>query len=205
MKLPDREMSNCLYCNFPFEFVEEDDAKQRRSAVNQSRLQRVEEHPEFEGSVAAQPPRGAELNRAEEDCQRGFLTIVLGIGAGGIAFGLAKWLLPEFIQITIVVLAVITIFRGMLVLMRGSGQRKKLKALPTMARAAVIVDRRSQTEMGFWDGDTTYVFEIEFKDGVIGEFRWPGLGTHTGPYSTGITGVAYTRGNTLIGFKQLRV
>ena len=61
----------------------------------------------------------------------------------------------------------------------------------------------------FFDGFSRKIYElaftIEFKDGSIGEFIYPGRGSNEEPYVNGLTGVAYTRGPILLEFQHVRV
>ena len=86
----------------------------------------------------------------------------------------------------------------------GGGQAKILK-LPLLVRPAIVLDRRSETEMGYWNGRTTYYFTIELEGGIRGEFAYPGRGAQEEPYVNNLPGVAYTRGPTLLHFKHIRV
>ena len=52
---------------------------------------------------------------------------------------------------------------------------------------------------------TTYVFDLEFEDGSEGDFSYPGRGAAHDPMTRGTTGVAYTRRDHLLAFKQIRV
>ena len=76
---------------------------------------------------------------------------------------------------------------------------------PLLKRAAVVLDRRSETEMSGGEGRTTYYFVMEFADTARGEFRFPGRGATFDLMVNGATGVAYTRGADLLAFKKIRV
>ncbi len=93
------------------------------------------------------------------------------------------------------------------VVLRSKGKARQDSAVerPLMKRAALIVDRRSETEISGWSGRTTYYFTVEFEDGGVGEFRFPGLGAQEDPYATNLPGVAYTRGTDLLLFRHVRV
>jgi len=88
-----------------------------------------------------------------------------------------------------------------------SGKQMQVTAVsrPLLTRPGLIVDRRSETRVRGWVGSTTYFFKIEFEDGVVGEFRFPGLGAQEDPYTTNLPGVAYTRGEDLLHFRHIRV
>ena len=76
---------------------------------------------------------------------------------------------------------------------------------PLLKRAAIVLDRRSETEISNGEGRTTYYFIMEFADGARGEFRFPGRGATFDLMVNGATGVAYSRGADLLAFKKIRV
>ena len=88
---------------------------------------------------------------------------------------------------------------------RGTRRAKEAVRLPLLVRPAMIVDRRSDTSIRGWTGDTTYHFTIEFADGARAEFAYPGRGAHEEPYTTNLPGVAFTRGTQLLVFRHVRV
>ena len=88
-----------------------------------------------------------------------------------------------------------------------SGRKSVQSALrfSLLRRPALILDRRSETRIHGWSGDTTYFFKLEFEDGAQGEFAFPGLGPQEEPYATNLPGIAYTRGQELLHFRHVRV
>ena len=88
---------------------------------------------------------------------------------------------------------------------QGRALQKTSISRPLLKRPGLIVDRRSETKIRGWGGRTTYYFKIELEDGVVGEFRYPGLGAREEPYATNLPGVAYTRGEDLLLFRHIRV
>ena len=88
---------------------------------------------------------------------------------------------------------------------QGRTLQKSSISRPLLRRPGLIVDRRSETKIRGWGGRTTYYFKIELEDGVVGEFRYPGLGAREEPYATNLPGVAYTRGEDLLLFRHIRV
>jgi hypothetical protein len=94
---------------------------------------------------------------------------------------------------------------GIALSIRAAGKQARILARPLLKRPAIVIDRRSETAMGYWNGQTTYYFDLAFADGSEGEFRWPGRGVDHAPLVTGATGVAFTRGDTLLGFNAIRV
>jgi len=94
---------------------------------------------------------------------------------------------------------------GAWMLRRGIQDLSAGQELPLLTRPALILDRRSLTEIKGWSGRTIYFFKMEFEDGAQGEFSFPGLGPQEDPYATNLPGVAYTRGQELLYFRHVRV
>ena len=118
-----------------------------------------------------------------------------GIGAGLMALG----------PILLILIGVGLLGLALWLRSKGKTQQEAAVARPLLKRAALIVDRRSETEISGWTGRTTYYFTVEFEDGGVGEFRFPGLGAQEDPYATNLPGVAYTRGADLLLFRHIRV
>ncbi len=201
-KLPERsrEMSNCLYCGFPFEFSEaasQGGADGASESPYRARIERILEHDEYASSIAWEPPHGADYHQAKRRQRLGIglllgagLALVLGL-SGGLSWG---WLF----------VALLLAGGGGALIARAQRELAAETRWPVLQRACAIVDRRSETEPRLLEGRTNYHFLLEFEDGQRAEFRWPGRGTSQEPLSTGITGIAYTRGKTLVNFKQIR-
>lgn len=197
-KLPERsrEMSNCLYCNFPFEFSETNG--EVRESPFRARIEKVTGHPDFEAALHWEPEPGHLWHLGHRLKNRGLTA--LAAGAVAIAAGLAWTGATNPLVFVGAALAAL----GVWWLVRGLRQQRAETRWPLMRRACAIADRRSVTVPSGLSGATTYHFTIEFQDGIRGEFAWPGRGTAIEPLSTGITGVAYTRGTQLVSFKQIR-
>ena len=89
---------------------------------------------------------------------------------------------------------------------RWSAQRllTSARAFPLLKRPCLVRDRGSL--MGTRGADsTTYMFDLEFGDGSQGDFGYPGRGASHDPMTSGSTGIAYTRRDRLLAFKQIRV
>jgi len=204
-KLPDIPVSLCPYCASPLETAAD---KRRLESVNASRIGRVVEHDSYAGALAWDPPEsrdwydGARLAWWSRPSLAGGLALVggalfLGSRAGN-SFG---ELLTMFLLLAGVgLLAAAVVLRS-----KGKARQDSAVERPLMKRAALIVDRRSETEISGWSGRTTYYFTVEFEDGGVGEFRFPGLGAQEDPYATNLPGVAYTRGTDLLLFRHVRV
>jgi hypothetical protein len=79
------------------------------------------------------------------------------------------------------------------------------RSLPLLKRPALVADRRSETGVGGPANKTCYFFQLEFEDGTEGEFMYPGRGASHDPMVSGNTGIAYTRRDRLLAFKQIKV
>jgi len=208
-KLPDIPVSLCPYCASPLETAAD---KRRLESVNASRIGRVLEHATYESAVGWDPPESSDWYDGARLVWWGGPTAGLGLaslggaflaasgGDGGLAAGLAA-VGPILLILTGVGMLGLAVWLRS----RGKAQQQAAVARPLLKRAALIVDRRSETEISGWTGRTTYYFTVEFEDGGVGEFRFPGLGAQEDPYATNLPGVAYTRGADLLLFRHIRV
>lgn len=190
-------MSNCLYCGFPFEFSESASEESTAESPFHARIQRVTEHDEYATTLAWEPPPGLDYHRGQSKRRTGIWLLVIGAALGLFGFlGETSW--------TLIVLGALAAAGALWMISKGQQVIASETRWPLQKRACAIVDRRSETEAEGLDGRTSYHFLLEFEDGNRAEFRWPGRGTSHEPMSTGITGVAYTRGQTLLTFRQIR-
>lgn len=201
-KLPDIPVSLCPYCASPLETAED---RKLLQSVHASRIARVRENADFAEAEAWTPPESLDWHTgarmrwwAAPLALTGVVVAVLGVvpplgrglDAGGIVLSaVALGLLVGAVRLMV----------------RGAAMQREAVARPLLRRPGLIVDRRSETEIRGWGGRTTYYFKIEFEDGVVGEFRFPGLGAREDPYATNLPGVAYTRGEDLLHFRHVRV
>ena len=191
------DMPYCIYCGNNFEMME-GGAPERKSTKNMLRLAKMPERPEYEPALAATLPDDPETHRWRRNRMRGLRLHVMGLGIVAVSVVLG------WSPLVIAAGGLLSVGGAWLGLAHAKLLRARL-ALPIMSRAAVVTDRRSETERRFNTGITTYFFTLEFVDGNDAEFRYPGRGAHTEPLSKGVAGVAYTRGETLISFKQIRI
>ncbi|MEM7305990.1 MAG: hypothetical protein AAF682_04935 [Planctomycetota bacterium] len=187
----------CAYCATPFDLVAPSSSEDGENP-NLARLARMKEHKNFESAMAWKPLESFEYQDADDRKARarkliGFGAVLLG---ASVPLGQIAWM-----GTLGVVLAVL----GVVWIVRARSQQAEIMKLPLLRRPAIVLDRRSDTAMGFWSGATVYFFELEFDDGSSGEFRWPGRGVDHQPLVTGATGLAFTRGGTLLGFQSIRV
>lgn len=197
-KIPRRGLSMCPYCITPLSGAAQGDA----SPVAE-RLARMEEKPGFEEAVARTPEEGIAWQRAASQRIVGKLLIFVGIGFIGLfaIFGGPDYDLLSFNLL----LGAVLLVAGTLRFVRGATRMAQATSKPMLKRAAILHERRSETEVRGGEGETVYYYDIEFGDGVRGEFRYPGRGAAEEPWPNGATGVAYTRGDELIDFERVRV
>ncbi|QDV06627.1 hypothetical protein Poly30_21420 [Planctomycetes bacterium Poly30] len=201
-KLPDIPVSLCPYCASPLETAAD---RKKLESINASRIGRVREHATFAEAEAWDPPESQDWHQGARRVwwmlplillAAAFMVLIVlpplgrGFDGGGV-----------FATVIAAVMAGYGLFLGA----TGKAMQAEAVARPLMKRPGLIVDRRSDTRIRGWNGDTIYYFKIEFEDGVVGEFRFPGLGAKEDPYATNLPGVAYTRGTELLHFRHVRV
>jgi len=189
----------CAYCATPFDLAA--GAARKESAggpdPTQARLARMKDQPGFDEANAWVPLESPEYQALSDRKRRGVGTLV----AAGLFAGAAALWFPAWTLALAGLLAAVGLF---LVATAARGQAGIL-ARPLLKRPALVTDRRSETALGYWNGQTTYYFALSFADGSEGEFRWPGRGVDHQPLVTGATGLAFTRGDVLLGFRAIRV
>lgn len=201
-KLPDISLSLCPYCASPLETAAD---RKRLESVNASRIGRVLEHADHEAAMGWDPPESRDWYlgaRLVWWSRPAAVLAALSLAAG---FALGDGSLAGAGPLGLAALAVAALAAAIVLRSKGKAAQAAAMERPLLRRAALIVDRRSETEISGWSGRTTYFFKIEFADGVVGEFRYPGLGAQEDPYATNLPGVAYTRGTDLLVFRHIRV
>jgi len=200
-KLPDIPVSLCPYCASPLETAAD---RKRLESVNASRIQRVRENDLFPDAEAWDPPESTAFHAgarriwwAAPTAALGVLLLLLVLPPLGRGFDLGG--------IVAALLGVAALGASGYLLKSGREIKRDAVAMPLLRRPGLIVDRRSETSIRGWSGTTAYFFKIEFEEGVVGEFRFPGLGAQEDPYATNLPGVAYTRGTELLHFRHIRV
>lgn len=204
VKLPDIPISLCAYCAMPIGIEEAQD--EGVESPNAGRIQRIQAHDKYAAALEFQPPEDPATLRGSQLMWRSKLLIVGGVLA--LALGLWSYSGVEgfrrFLNLW-TVLGVAAIGFGIRLGSQGAAMRSAALAAPLMKRPGIITDRRSETNIRGWYGDTTYHFTIEFEGGVIGEFSYAGRGSNADPYVSNLPGVAYTRGPRLLHFMHIRV
>ena len=192
-KLPDTPVSLCPYCAMP---ILEGQVGEGVESKNTARLQKVRASEHFDEAMAFVPPEGPEYQQAGQQVFQGKAALALAAVFSALALsgqGVLWW-----------ILAGVNIVLAHVYWPRGARTRSKVTSAQLLKRPAVILSRRSDVELKGWVGETTYFFELEFEDGAIAEFRYPGRGSSHEPYTNNMAGVAYTRGDTLLFFRLIR-
>lgn len=197
-KLPEQPLSLCSYCAMPLDLAE---GAEKRESKHTARILKVREHEKFAAAETFQPPESYLWQQGWRLGYTGKVLIGLGVASlalGALLGGFAPLGIWSLLGYALVILGAVSIVRG------RKFQAEETK-LPILRRPALIVDRRSDTTIRGWGGETQYFFEIEFEDGGVGEFGMQGKGVNEEPYTTNLPGVAYTRGTTLLHFQHIRV
>lgn len=198
-KLPDVPVSLCPYCATPLESKADRDA---RSSVHSARIGRVREHKDYAEAMSWTPPEG----RGHQQGLRLVWWGWRGLGLGLVLMVAAALRgLEHFATSGLTWAGLITMGLGIWAVLQGRKSIQSALRYSLLKRPALILDRRSETRIRGWTGDTTYFFKLEFEDGAQGEFAFPGLGPQEEPYATNLPGVAYTRGQELLHYRHVRV
>ena len=195
VKLPDIPVSLCAYCASPVSIGEK--VHGGAQSPNQNRIKKIREHKTFEEIQKYQPAESLAYSKGTRRIFHGRNLVLLG------AFLLlvARWWAPTLF----IVLGGLAVAYGIFLAVQGMQLCKSSTEEPLKTRPGMIVDRRSETAIRSWNGETVYFFTIEFEDGSIGEYRHDGRGASEDPYPSGMTGLAFLRGANLLEFKQIRV
>ena len=192
-------LSICAYCTAPLGL--EQAAASPSETVQ--RLERMREHDRFPDAMAWSPPSELEDLDATRMSARGLALIGLAVmlfvvAVPWVLFGSLVGAWPAWLT-------------GLVVLGFGAGTIVAARARlarttshPLLKRPAIVTSRRSETSVGRGPR-TVYFFQLEFADGSEGEFSYPGRGTAHELLVASNTGVAYTRRQTLVAFRQIRV
>lgn len=197
-KIVRQDMVYCIYCGNNFAMMEGSATTDRKETRNMVRLAKMPEHEDYSSAIERDRGEGPEFDRWIRAAKAGRNLIIVGGVLAGAAI-LLEW------PLAITAIGIILIGAGLFRFMQNTKLRSDRLKMPLMKRPCVVTDRRSETNMVFMAGITTYFFTLEFDDGNEAEFRFPGRGYHTEPLSKGITGIAHTRGTELVEFEQVRV
>jgi len=207
MKLPEQPLSLCAYCAMPLDLgaaapSEGDDGSS--VSPNAGRIGRILEHEKYAATMALEPSEGPEYWTGQRVAWRGRFLSASGVSILVLVglFGRGE---QSFFTHPGTLIGLGLLAAGVFFVVKGRQLSQAALAAPLLKRAGLITDRRSETDVRGYSGATKYFFTVEFADGVVGEFTYPGRGANEDPYSTNLPGVAFTRGPMLISFKHIRV
>ncbi len=203
-KITRPELSLCAYCGAPVGLLSKDEARQAgEESVTMRRLAKMADHKLYASAMAWDPPDSERVQAGRRSVRRGRLLFVVGLAlAAALVAGTDAW--GPGPALGLVGAGAMAVVGGL----RALGGKKFVdegSKLPVLKRPALVVDRRSETTIQGSRGLTVYTFTLEFADGSVGDFRFPGRGTSYDLMAAGATGMAYTRGAELLAFKPMRV
>jgi hypothetical protein len=184
------DLSLCAYCASP---LQTGASVKPPSEEVLRKLAKVKSHADYEAALQWTP--------VEPEVERRALRLRSIGGALLFAAGLGAILGTRRIGFGVGGAALFIV--GLALFVSGKRIRRRAKEEPMLRRAALVTDRRSKTEPNARVGATTYFFSLAFEDGGEGVFSFRGRGVMYEPPTVGATGVAYTRGATLIEFKRI--
>jgi hypothetical protein len=201
-KIARADLSICSYCLTPLSLGSE---RKPRDGATAQRLAKMRDHPEFKAAEAWDPPEGLEYRSAARRQSLGLAAVVLA-GACAVYAAIRPSAGSATDMLTSVpgIAAIALIGAGVALWVAGNRERGRILALPLLKRPALVTSRRSETSAD-GGGQTIYSFTLEFEDGAEGEFRFRGLGASHDPLVAGNLGIAYTRRETLLAFRLIRV
>ena len=196
-KIPKAGMSLCPYCASPLQKTAGQEGEDRNPIVE--RLLKMEEKEEFKAALEEAPPWTPEYAAGKERQGRGTLMLAAGVVLVALKFVVLSggW------SIVALVVGIALLLFGAAQLILGSGTCARLDKQPVLRRSAYLVRRRSDTSLELGNR-VTYYYLIQFGDGSEGEFCYPGRGTAEEPYTNGMMGVAFTRGQELLYVTRVR-
>ncbi|MBJ75712.1 MAG: hypothetical protein CMJ98_01715 [Planctomycetes bacterium] len=194
-QLPDTPVSICPYCVMP---VGDGSETEGRESKNTPRLAKVRESEAFAKAPGVAPPESPAFQRGAR-----LTGLAWTLMAWGTAWLSLDWLMKSM-DLWSTPLGGFMVLLGIIQYVRGVRLQKQATSQELLCRPAVILSRRSEVELSGFSGSTTYFFELELEDGVIAEFSYAGRGPNADVYTNNLSGIAYTRGSTLLEFKQVR-
>lgn len=192
------DLSLCSYCGSPLQLGGAKETPEGEENPNTERLNRMKDKEEWAAAMAWEPLAASRYP--------GPRAVAIPLICGVLA-ALLSGLIFDYITALVIGSFIVFILLSAHVA-RSMRQRPASPLNPDaslLKRAAIVIDRRSETEMSGGEGQTTYYFILEFADAARGEFRFPGRGANFDLPVNGATGVAYTRGADLLTFKKIRV
>ncbi len=199
-KLPATPVSICPYCVFPL--LDQGDPSPEGESPNAERIRQVQSKEAFAEALAWTPPEGPQYQRGQRQVLRGMVFLAPVIPLTILGYVLAE---GSYLRHPLTIVGLVLLVVGLAFVFLGQATRGRATTGKLLKRAGVILERRSEVTLHGWSGTTVYFFSIEFEDGAVAEFRFPGRGAHEEPYTPGLAGVAYTRGEELLNFRLVRI
>lgn len=205
-KITRPELSLCSYCASPLGIGEKLTGADEATLA---RLARMSEHKDYAEAMSWEPNEYDDAPGAATSRRRGLVLIWSGL-ALAVVSGLLGWdrswggVLGTLLGL-VSVLALAAMLAGFWLQLRGISVLGKVRKQPLQKRAAVVIDRRSETDPTFFGARTVYFFSLQFEDGTSGEYSFVGRGGTFEVPAGGTTGLACTRGARLLELLRLRV
>ena len=184
------DLSLCSYCGAPLQLGGAQMTAEGEESPNTERLNNMQEKEDWSAAMDWEP-----LSTSQSPSPQ---VVVIPLIVGIVTALLSNYI-AGLIAGSIVLFVLLAIHR------RQASLAAISPDAPLEKRAAIVLDRRSETEIAGGEGQTTYYFVLEFADTARGEFCFPGRGATFDLMTVGATGVAYTRGADLLAFKKIRV
>lgn len=196
VKLHRTDLSLCAYCAAPLRMGAASAPADDETA---KLLKKIEAHPLYAAALTWSPIDPLVERKAARLHAWGMATLVvlaLSLVVAALFFEGPFLGRPPVLGSVVLAAIAIFLFAGAVTL-RGNSKHQ-----PMLRRPARVLDRKSRTELSEKVGATTYYFQLRFSDGSEGEFKLTGRGVMYEPPTVGASGVAYTRGETLLEFKR---
>jgi len=188
------DLSLCSYCGAPLQLGGAKEAAEGEENKNTERLNNMKEKEEWSAAMEWEP-----LSTSRYP---GYRVVSIPLISGSLTALIIGLMFNGIAGLVVGSIVLIALFGHHL---RQDPISPLNPEAPLQKRAAIVLDRRSETEVVGGEGRTTYYFILEFADAARGEFRFPGRGASFDLMANGVTGVAYTRGADLLAFKKIRV
>ena len=188
------DLSLCSYCGSPLQLGGAKETAEGEESPNLERLNKMQEKEDWAAAMSWAPLATSRYP--------GSRAVGIPLICGSLTALIISWISNYVAGLVIGSVVLITLFARHL---RQDPISPLNPDAPLLKRAAIVLDRRSETEISSGEGRTTYYFVLEFAGGARGEFRFPGRGANFDLIVNSVTGVAYTRGADLLAFKKIRV
>lgn len=192
-------LSLCAYCGSPLAIGGARSQAKDHAAMR--RLAAMREHASFAEAERWSPPDGPQGSAARARARLAAALVLVGGSLAGLALAaLGSGVAGASLGAAGIALAL----AGLVLWLRAAAVLRGLRALPVLARPALVLERRSRTSVD-GGGQTVYFYDLMLEDGAVGEYRYPGRGGNQELLVAGNTGMAYTRRDELLAFRLIRV